>query len=171
MQLTGAITRGFKSNYPSITFYSPFHPPTHTLFLASVETLVVGLSPAEKQGPSPRCLLVRSRVKPSSRFGLFPGRTGTSCRRRFLKEHTSSLSLSICAHAKNKNKTQNMHCHMLKPVSQRAHYFPLSSRLRSVILLARCCMSLFFSLCTSVFCPLLVCLFLLMAPHLVFVGC
>lgn len=108
MQLTGAITRGFKYNYPSITFYSPFHTHTHTLFLASVETLVVGLSPAEKQGPSPCCLLVRSRVKLSSRFGLFPGRTGTSCHRRFLKEHTSSLSLSICTHAKTKKtKTQN----------------------------------------------------------------
>lgn len=102
VQLTGATTGVHLP--PLITFYSPFHTPTHTLFLAYVEKHWWLLSALHKKGAEPS-LSVGEELCPklSSRFGLFPGRTGTSCHRRFLKEHTSSLSLPICTHKQKKN--------------------------------------------------------------------
>lgn len=108
---------------------------------------------------------MRSLVKLSSRFGLFPGRTGTSSCRRLQKEHTS-FSLYLHTRTQKNKNTKRALSHM-KPVSQRVHYFLLFSRNLTGSLLRA---ELFFSICTFIYCPLLF-LMLQLLLLLVLVGC
>lgn len=160
--------------YHLILTFSPIHPHTHTFSCLSWNT--GGWSqPCRKAGAEPSLSVGEEPCETVEQVWVVPRQDRHELSQAF-PEGTHLKSFSLYLHSRKKTqkkqpKTQNMHCHTLKPVSQRAHYCPLSSRLLSLILLACCCMRFFFFICTSVFCPLLVCLFLLMAPHLVFVCC
>lgn len=114
--------------------------------------------------PSPHCLLVRSSVKLFSRFGLFLGRTDTSCHRHFLKEHT--LGPYLCTHKSTKSAlshTETESCQSTGSLFPAVKLMP--HRNLPCLVFREVSFFLLFSVHVHV------CLFLLMGPNSLFVGC